>query len=958
MTKLTAKQESFIALMLKSEEHARRGFDVLLARPGYEKLFDALEEAGLFNPSRNPAPIPAGEPGYVRIPYWDALDYLEAVAKLSGERNDIHLAENVLAVVKTVSEAFEENPSTRDNYHTNRKFAEILGFVPTTTITEAHLSFIPEWLEGKYDQGMVCHALSKGAMHRFLGSQSPDDWIKACTILRYCTAVIWIDEAALGEKRKRPATVTEDHWLKELINHHTKELGRRAGKLSAEILLDRLREVFDQQRRNVPSWLHRPAVEDNAQNHEWLGPENRFVDGLRDVLLSWVDSDTSTAKPFIEKLLTDTSEMVRRIGIYVIGQRWEILGQLYSPLVHENFFTDGHLHELYCLLKNQFESFSASAKASTIEAIRHLEQATTDEEHLRQLKRVQRKWLSAVIGKGYEPADQWFKSLMTEHDLGGVSEHPEFHSYMEIQRGPGPSPYQVQELLAFAELGSVVEELNSFQELDTWRGPTVRALVDSLEEAVILAPTTFLKLLPKFVSAKRPFQFGVIEGFRRLWIDADQTSQSIDWNTAWEELIRFFEQLIQTSDFWTEQVIEDHNRTPNRDWIPPAIADCIKAGTRSDNKAYSPSLLSRTWALLQILLDKLEYIQDAPRSDATNQTINWPRGKAIEALFIHALRECRVGDQTRKEHSGVWEIMKPTFDAQLAKCQNANFEFSTMAGNYLPNLEYMAPEWLRVNIGRIFPSTFRDNLKCALDGLAYTTVSDSLYDQLVKSGVIELALCDQDTDRRVRERLIERISLAYISGNEQLDSPIFGYLFQPQHLEDLQDACGCFWDIREEQLSPEHIARILQFWDRCVGWSRGLPTPPTALLSSLSRLSCYLQGLGSRETEWLLAVAPHVKVNYNYDFFLEELDRLVDTNPTEVSTVMKAFLDSYLPDYDFEDRLKSIIRKLAQLGKRQDAINYAEKLRHLSGMLELYTNLGEIAGKRQRGLNVEESKSG
>jgi hypothetical protein len=106
-------------------------------------------------------------------------------------------------------------------------------------------------------------------------------------------------------------------------------------------------------------------------------------------------------------------------------------------------------------------------------------------------------------------------------------------------------------------------------------------------------------------------------------------------------------------------------------------------------------------------------------------------------------------------------------------------------------------------------------------------------------------------------------------------------------------------------------------------------------------LSCYLQSLGLKETGWLLAVAPHVSVNYNYDFFLEELDRLVDINPAEVSSVIKAFLDSYVPDYDFEDRLKSIIGKLARHGKREDAIQYAEKLRHLTGMLQLYTNLCE-----------------
>ena len=89
----------------------------------------------------------------------------------------------------------------------------------------------------------------------------------------------------------------------------------------------------------------------------------------------------------------------------------------------------------------------------------------------------------------------------------------------------------------------------------------------------------------------------------------------------------------------------------------------------------------------------------------------------------------------------------------------------------------------------------------------------------------------------------------------------------------------------------------------------------------------------------LLSVAPYVKVGYNDDFFLEELDRLVEANAAEVSIVMKAFLDSHVPDNDFEDKLKALLTKLAEHGKRDEAIAFADRLRHLPGMIQLYTNL-------------------
>ena len=42
--------------------------------------------------------------------------------------------------------------------------------------------------------------------------------------------------------------------------------------------------------------------------------------------------------------------------------------------------------------------------------------------------------------------------------------------------------------------------------------------------------------------------------------------------------------------------------------------------------------------------------------------------------------------------------MQALFDAELAACVNGNFEFSTLAGAYSGNLEYLSVEWLKANI--------------------------------------------------------------------------------------------------------------------------------------------------------------------------------------------------------------------------------------------------------------------
>ena len=936
---LTTNLKLFIQRMIQSEGQAQWGYELLLKRENFDEYFDHLENAGLFGAEHNRGPQPADQPGHVYIPYWYALDYLEAVARRAGETNNIQLADKVMSVVRDVSRARDPDGTVRDNYRTYRRFAQILGLVPTAAVSQTDLDLIPGWIQGKFDRGMVCDALDTGVMRRLLASESPDDWTKAITILRHCTVVIWVEEQALGESRQKPETVVEDHWLKQLIKNHVHDLGKRVGQMAAEIFVERLRETYDRTKRDLPSWLHRPAIEDHAQNHEWMGPENRFVEGLRDVLLSWVDHDISSAKPFVQALISDNAEIIRRIAIHLIDRRWDKLKQVFSPVIGPRLLDDESLHEVYGLLQRHFESFIDAEKRTLVEAIRRLGEPSEDEEENRRLRHMQRKWLSALAGKGYEPVDNWFNDLNSDQSIGYLSEHPDFYSYSEFWTGPGPTPYQPHELIVFAENGSLIKRLNDFKEQDSWRGPTIRALVDSLEAAIGLAPTTFLRLLQDFTNAKRPFQFGIISGFKQIWSKPAAATQQLDWDNAWPELILFFERLIEPQEFWAEQALHDQNHTPNKDWIPPIIAEFLRSGTQDDDKAYASDLLPRAWKLLVILLEKLDWRDEPPKSDSMTHAINSSRGKAIEALFSHALRACRLSDRERQQHADVWDSMKPVFDAELTKCQNANYEFSTLAGAYIAHLVYMDPEWLEAQILRIFPSEFERNFMCALGGLAYANVSRPAYALLVERGIIDRALRLQADDRRVIERLVERIALAYLWDDEKLDSPRFAYLFQSHQIEAIDDAIGWFWSIREEPLSDDQVERILKFWERCVSWTRTVKEAPIKLLSSLSRLTYYIDSIGERERNLLIAVAPHVHVVYYYDFFYEQLDRLADANAAQVAAILKASLDAYVPYIDFEDRLKSILTKLARGGKRHEAIVLADRLIQIPGMAQFFKDL-------------------
>ncbi|MDA8134544.1 MAG: hypothetical protein M0T82_07960 [Desulfobacteraceae bacterium] len=937
---LSSKQKLFFIRMTENQEQAKQGFDILLKRQDFAGFFDHLKASGLFSPEHNSGPVPAEDPGYVHIPYWSALDYLSAVAKQADENNDIDLAKKVMEVIRSVSGYRNSEDHKIDNHHTWRIFAEIFGLLPTNVITTQDLDLIPNWLDSRYDRGLVGRALSMGALRRFLDSHLPEDRKKAVIILDYCTTIKWAEDESLGRNRKKPVSVVDEHWLKEIIQLHASNLGAKAGKQSTRVFLKRIEEIFGKNFGDLPTYMSRPAVEDHDQNHTWEYIINAVVEGFRDILASWVDHEPENATEFVGALLTDENEMARRIGIYILNQKWPVLGKLYSTVISPEFFNPRHIHELYHLLRDRFIEFNDSQKEATFQAIQKLPRPAEHENPDRFLKYHQRNWLSAILGKGYEPADLWFRALNADPNLGPLSKHPDFHYYSEMLAGHGSSPYSAQELLAFAENKSLIERLNGFQPPGSWRGPSVEALVDTLEEAVSIHPCGFLYLLPEFLKAKRPYQYGIIYGFKSLWNSSEAKQQNLDWNRAWEKLMEFFELLIGNDMFWKEPVIQSQDLTPNRDWIPEVIAEFLHAGTRKDAKAYPPELLDRAFSLIKILLENLEPV-DEPEKDAMFQAINSYRGKTIEALFSHTLRVCRISDEAKGSHTEAWDKIKPVFDAELEKCKNNNFEFSTLSAAYLDNIHYISSGWLETGFKKIFPHDYQSNFICAIDGLAYSPANKRIYKLLADHKILDNALRLEGLREQARERLIERIALACLWGDEPIDSPRFNYLFESEQIDDLRDVGRLFYNVRDQELNPEQIERILMFWEKCVKWAENLSEPPKLLLSDLSRLICYITEFTDREKNLLLAVAHYIKDGYNEDIFFKGLHRLVEQDPEKISMVLGKVLEARVPNYDYEDMLKNLIIRLAGFGRIEYALMHADRASKLPGFLQLYKQLSE-----------------
>ena len=434
--KLPSKLESFVQMMLQGDDFARHGFELLSKRPNPEILFDPLSDAGFFNPDKNPGPVPSNQPGFVQIPFWPALTYLQAVAQRAGELNDIPLSEKILGVVRSVTSFRDPLGERRDNHYTAHSFAEILGMLPLPAISIEDVKLIGTWADSKFERGLVGNSISAGLLKRLLASDQQRDVELAVQAMKECMAYEWLPK----ENRRGRELVTriDAYWLRSLLDTHAKKFGAKTGLSGVRVFEEGLRAIFSDARRAYGSTLWRPAIEPSAQKSDFRDVENRYVDGMRDALAGWIEAEPRDATAFVAAALNDPSEIVRRIAIHTVTENFNLLHIQFEAVIDKSLFTSALRHEVYRLLRERFSLLSEQGREKVVEVLREIPEPKSGEDKARRLKYTQREWLTAIMDR--PEAKEWYQELSSDLELGAPSDHPDFLSYHEMRWGPDPRP--------------------------------------------------------------------------------------------------------------------------------------------------------------------------------------------------------------------------------------------------------------------------------------------------------------------------------------------------------------------------------------------------------------------------------------------------------------------------------------------------------------------------------------
>jgi hypothetical protein len=930
MNSLTAKQ--LAALKAMERDPSLEAYFFRKAS-GFQ-WFDELKRRGYFSRERNPAPIPADEPGYVTVPQWPALEYLTKLGEeVKSSRNSDHAA-LLLQVLRDVS---TPPNSGVDNYRTWYAFALIVGCLPVVVLRSDDLKLVSIWLGSRFDNDLVAREIRKGLLTNLLDSSRPIDATRAVSVLdqllRPRETVSASDSDIAADDQVRLAV--SNFELAKLFETLAPRIGEKLGARAIAMIKRHLQLPFGGGSGRY-SYIWRPAIEDHPQNLYREDARTILLVGLRDVLTSYVGTNPEAAGGEVNKLFRSKQPIFKRLALYITSQHYDHLGDVFwsnfSPtLLLELDFR----HEMYSMLRNRFRDFQPEQQALVLSRITELQiRGETREDSRKITEGVRLQWLHAVHGQGNADADRLYEEYLGA--VGYEPKHPDFPSYWSMSGGGETSGADPQEIL----------RLSDKEIIQLVAGPSAHAadantyhsgLGQALKAAVKKDPRRFERHLEDFVSASLAMKYFLLEAYRELMSGGTEVSVS--------GILRFADVVSDADTFWHEPSERQGGLEVNRFWVSGTICGLLEEASKRLNR----SELATVQPLLQRLIEKFlrwEPMEPAGESsDALTEAINRPRGKCIGALFAFALALCKSEQKTVGNHARAWSVVQPMFDAEIEKCRDSNLEFSAICGSYLPQLAYLSTDWLTANFSRLFSKQYERNWNYAVQGFAYVaTFVDQVYVLLKEHGVVMRVLSGSVSGRHVREKTLQFIAVAYLRDIENgPEKPgILSEIIARRKSSELSEIIHYFWMLRDSPDVGTVRPKVIAFWRHT--YQQFATAPPAdrdekKILSNLSLLAAFLESIDDESRKWLMQVAGLADFNYNASFFMANLDRLATSSPKATAEVFLELARHKTPTFE-ESVVRSLVSKLYAAGLTEitDAICdlYARQ-----GHLELVRDLAE-----------------
>lgn len=876
-------------------------------------FFIPLEQEGYFDYKNNLKPIKSEkQDSSFSIPYWPAWTYLEKVSKNCLKSKEKEPAEKLMTIIREVTCPDGDSGQKADNWRTWQSFVKILSNLPLKIISIKDCELIAEWLDSKFDTSMVVLEIGKTLLPKFLKfANTKSDFKKIIRIIEIVLNSIKIE--------RRHSTLA--HSLQEMFRINSTLIGEKCGKGVLKILKNKIEKIVTE-KDDAYCYVWRPAIEDSEQNMSSEEYRYILISGFRNIFLSFASINNASKE--IRLFFQSPRCIIRRVSLYILDRLFgkydyrNTAEKILTENIERIFLESNYHHELYLLIGNNFASFSSQLQTLLIEAICDLsEDWKEDSEKERLNMMLRRRWLSAIKTSGYslskELEERYFK------DGEYKPEHPEFLSYIGPVSWGGESLFSPNELLAQGSIENIISFLKSFEGKNRFGEIAIREAGQSFKDAIKLKQSFFEGNLLELKKTKYEYWYYVVQAFEELVQDKKEIN--------WDNVLGFCENIVNDDILWDGKEEESQFLfQPKKTWIPKSISALMKKGLKSDDIYLSEDNYKTIDKIIRVLLAKQKSTASEKDDEALTTAINSPKGHVLECFFCFVLRRYRdfekLEDKGIKEKIVLWKRMEPLLNKEIERTKEGNYEFSSLAGSYLPNLHYLNQDWVALNINKIFPDEEK-HWRCAMQGYSYVnTVYTVIYNLLRNNGHLKRALDTRFSNEQTRRRIVENVAISYLRGQEIIDGKdsLFKHILEKWIQGDIETVIGLFWSHRDAELDCEQKERIYAFWRYCFNRIKGKEDANKDILSDLNLLSVFFNEINDDRKKWLMQSILYVEERYHNPFLMEYFNKIADKSPKDIGEIFLSMLDKTMPLYE-ENNIRSIVEKIYRAGHKNDIAN-------------------------------------
>lgn len=297
------------------------------------KWFYPLKLLGYFNCNNAPSPTPVDKDGYYTIPQWNVLPYFEKISQQVNIPGNEKYINELLGIIKEVSNYKDKNGQHIDNYRTWWFFIKILLNIPNEKIPLEIIELIPIWLESRFDNSLAGSDSAVKLLPKFLlDKPTQDDIQKAEKIIDYITAIRTIplseDRAKVLAKTEEKKLVLEEYWLKTAFEKHSASIGEKCTNKVINDLTSKIKQLLKREDSMV-------TLEINNQSYNLILTENDT-----NYVLKVEKSDWASEKEMIQQLVEKkygNGEIIKEITLAKYTKK-TFVDEAYKVFVNETLF--------------------------------------------------------------------------------------------------------------------------------------------------------------------------------------------------------------------------------------------------------------------------------------------------------------------------------------------------------------------------------------------------------------------------------------------------------------------------------------------------------------------------------------------------------------------------------------------------------------------------------------------